>query len=454
MLTTNTNLPTETKNQLNEHVIHLFEVESVSTFARRINKEAFDIAELAEFRRKIGLDQRARVQDQPMNSRAEIVMLGIDDMEYLHSMNVPASNLTVRNFCTSDNRTMVYGDSNVGKSFFMQNIALGCATGTQSFFLTAAPASKIAYLDGELGESFFPRLRQIYDGNSSQYIKENLKVIPLRGISLVNQATQEQVLNKLKIFNPNIVIIDNLIALLPEAVKGNINCLLSFVYNVEHTGAAVIIVHHTEKNAKTYKGSIELAALCQNVIHLEGRDQIKERFKKDGLEMPLSLSCAIEAPQNGPVIAMIVEKCKVCPELERQPHYYYLPINGKWQRIGMDELVDEEGEELTSEPTSVEDHMATANSLDADENTRNQQDKAIKLPPDERNLFEFMQRHPGGVKRTEIDEALGWRENKSRDVLNSLIEKDIAARQNEGKKRFYMLTPDAKNIICSSSDLI
>ncbi len=355
-------------------------------------------------------------------------------------------------------RTLVYGDSNVGKSYVLQCIALGYSTGNPSFFFFATSPSKVVYIDGEMADSFFSRLNQLHDGNNEQYLKDNLKVIPSRGISLTYESIQNNILNNLKFFKPALVIIDNLISLLPDAVKGNTNNLLSFVRNIESIGAAVIIVHHTGKDAKTYKGAIELVALCQNVIHLKGRKQITEEFEKENLKMSLPLARAIESRENGPVISMLVEKCKVCPALERQPHYYCLPIDGKWERINVN--VADDSEELAREaldnvaaktesgdemdtarvvpgvPISVA-HQAADDGADVVDSTCDQQNQAAMLPPDERKMFQCIQANPGGVKRTEIDDALGWSESKTRGVLNSLIGQGIVERCGRGKGQFY-----------------
>lgn len=72
---------------------------------------------------------------------------------------------------------------------------------------------------------------------------------------------------------------------------------------METLGIDVIVLHHAGKADENFKGPVDLVSLCQNVIHLEGRNQL---VGDDGLLSELTGALG----EDGPVVRMTIEKCK------------------------------------------------------------------------------------------------------------------------------------------------
>lgn len=306
-------------------VINLNNVESVSALARYIRNHSVMNKDI--------MISKSTEDSHEHNRDQEFKLLSLDDMQSLHSTHVSSSDVTMRDLFKASQRTMIFGDTNVGKSYIAQCMALSISSGTECFCFSKSKPSKVVYLDGEMGDTFIPRLKMLGGGELNPLVKQNLKGIPLRGGDESSPQNKEIVINELESFSPYVVIIDNIISLFGEAVKGNVVHLKSFVEELEKKGIAVVLVHHTSKSAETYKGPIELAALCQNVIHLKSRAQIVEEFAKEARSVPPRMAALMEAKEIGPLVSMTFTKCKICPELEKEQHYFYLPINGQWSRL-------------------------------------------------------------------------------------------------------------------------
>jgi len=402
--------------------IDLLRIECVSALARRINEKSVPYE-----RKEISLQQKT-IQDGRSAIEDMVRPRSFDEMASSACINISSDKLTIKDFFTSNYRTMVYGDSNVGKSFFMQQLALSCATGAPAFFLSASAPAKVMYIDGEMDKSFKIRMNQLLNGKESTMLNENLKVIQARGLSLSNTEVREAVLNELRKFNPDLVITDNIFSFLPEAVKGNTESMLDFVRAIEKIRAAAAFVHHTGKDGKSFKGAVELAALCQNVIHLKGKEQIKEAFLKEECQIPLPLAAAIDDKQNGTVISVEVEKCKASPELEGKPQFYRLPMGGIWTPITI-------GDEKEAAPTASEVNQVAEETEDT---SCTQHTESPELTEEEQEIIKYV-KEKGRITNGDVRKLFGCEHSKASNLLTGLHKKGILVRRPKGRETYYNL---------------
>lgn len=125
---------------------------------------------------------------------------------------------------------------------------------------------------------------------------------------------------------------------------------------------------------------------------------------------------------KGPLVRLIIEKTKVAPHLLHESIILFLPVDETWQQISEWPAMPSN----TSQQSGIDDVAAC-----------DKTHEFAALPPDERDAMQFIWPLKGGVKRKDIDEHCGWEEQKSMDVLNSLIEKEFVIPFGEGKGRIY-----------------
>ena len=61
------------------------------------------------------------------------------------------------------------------------------------------------------------------------------------------------------------------------------------------------------------------------------------------------------------------------------------------------------------------------------------------LSPDQRQVLEILKK--GSAKREKIQDETGFGEDKTRDLLNSLIELGLVSREGQGKGTYYTQIP-------------
>lgn len=423
------------------HEISLERIECVSALARYIGRHSV-----------LFVNPSTINSHDPQSSNSgddeDFKLLSIDEMEYLHSSHASSSEVTLADLFRPSQRTMMFGDSNVGKSYVMQYIALAFATGEACFCFHKSKPARIVYLDGELGDSFVPRLIMLNGGDLNSLVRKNLKVMTLRGMSLDNLGSKEAIIHKIEGFSPNLVIADNIISLFGEAVKGNVAPLKSFVEMLEKAEIAVALVHHTGKTAETYKGPIELEALCQNVIHLKGRTQIEDEFSKEGMPVPPRMAALKGAKDIGPVVSMSFKKCKICPELEKFKNYYYLPINGQWSPLCLErestpfygvknDAVDihPNAKLLVAENLTSDTSMICDGSHDTGTNFI--ANPPVELIDEQRRILEAAEKSK--ITNASVRTLIRCSESKASNLLKDLVDMKLLRRLGSGRSTEYTI---------------
>lgn len=422
--------------------IKLGQIECVSALARHISEHS----ELLESPTNSRADQQSL--DSVDNEVSKLLTL--DEVESLSSAHVSSSEVNLIDLFKASQRTMLFGDTNVGKSFFAQELALSISSGAECFCFSKSKPAKVVYLDGEMGDTFVPRLKMLCGCELNPLVKQNLKVKPLRGEDVSVPKNKEHLINELESFLPSVVFIDNIISLFDEAVKGRVDPLKLFVETLEKNGIAVVLVHHTSKSAETYKGPIELAALCQNVIHLKSRAQIVEAFAKEDRGVPPRMAALMGAKDVGPLVSMSFSKCKICPELEKETHYYYLPINGQWTSLNLDEAlvtptdlknVCGTGDNPNPELTEVEEEILEAVRVyekAADTGTKAMATPVVELTDEQQQVLEAAKKSP--ISNKVVRNILNCSESKATNILCKLCQANYLRRTGQGPTTKYYLS--------------
>lgn len=324
---------------------------------------------------------------------------------------------------TPQYKTLIWGCSNAGKSWVAIQLALAMAGGFKAFGLAAMAPRRICYLDGEVGgEDFKERCDQLLQGNpdAQVLVNQNLSVLPQSGLNILDTACSQKIIEQLCHEKADVLVIDNLLSLAPSAAKSNANGLFNFVGQVEQAGIAVIIVHHSGKDGTNFKGPSELASLSQNVIGLEGRDQLANQ---EGQSPELEEACQAD----GPVVRMTVTKCKAAPQLERKSCIYHLPVGGGWRHI--EGFLADAGqtptpEALNSMSKAMEFPVIPPRNVDMG-----------SLSPDEEKVFNELKKQKSS--RSELETRTGLKADKLSGILRKLQDRGLIVKEGNGKATYY-----------------
>lgn len=331
--------------------------------------------------------------------------------------------LTLGVLITHRYTTLIWAPTNVGKSFVAIQLSLALATGGTAFGLPAMSPRRVCYLDGEAGEGDFKaRCEQLLQENSDdrENVGQNLRVLSLPGSNILEEACSQKIIEQLRNVKADVLVIDNLLALAPSAAKSNADGLFKFVREVQRAGVAVVIVHHSGKDGTNFKGPSDLASLSQNVIRLEGRDQLASQ---EGRSAEVDEACRA----SGLVVRLFVEKCKALPQLEQTACTYHLPVGGGWRHIEgflADVGQSPMSEGLSSEPRAVEPPVVPTRDVDMD-----------SLSPDEEKVFSALKEKKSS--RSELETRTGLKADKLGGILRNLSDREIIIREGRGKSTYY-----------------
>lgn len=401
-------------------------LELPSQLVARIRREAIPIEDMASWKKNVLLLEKAPIcieEGQSCQTDFEIVTFEMLPDVVPREDDVPVA---VRQMFTPQYTTLIWGASNAGKSWLGIELATSLTTGTPYLYFTASAPCKLCYLDGEVGSDFKPRVNQLLQGREEFFplLNKNLFVISAKGgFNILDKKMQESLIGRLQEARVEYMIIDNLLSLAPAASKSNATPLFDFIHRVEKLGIGVIVLHHAGKTGKDFKGPVDLASLCQNVIHLEGRDQLEGEVTKghegDGEWLSPELAGALE--EDGPVVRMTIEKCKVAPEIERREMVYKLPVGGIWEFV--------EGD--LSAPT-----RKSSDSPIAEGTPENLPVDSAPLPPDALKLLDALAAGRS-YSRIDLEKTTGFTEKQTRKALKVLLDIKLVSREGEGKSTYY-----------------
>lgn len=419
----------EMQNNVLAKTTNLDTLELPSQLVARIRREAIPIEDMASWKKNVLLLEKAPIcieGEQSCQTDFEIVTFEMLPDVVPREDDVPVA---VRQMFTPQYTTLIWGASNAGKSWMGINLAISLTTGTPYLYFTASDPCNLCYLDGEVGSDFKPRVNQLLQGREDflPLLNKNLFVISAKGgFNILGEETQKILMDKLQQSEVKCIVIDNLLSLAPTASKSNSTPLFDFIHRIEKLGIGVIVLHHAGKTGKDFKGPVDLASLCQNVIHLEGRDQLIKEINKDdeGDDQPLNQDLAEALEGDGPVVRMTIEKCKIAPELERRKMVYKLPVGGIWKFVegDMPGLALDGSNEY---PERAGDKQPAVNG----NLTKNQQ-----------TVYAFFEHHPEkDIMNKDIQNLLGVKEGASRNALKDLERMGYIERLGKDNQTIYRL---------------
>lgn len=412
----------EARNMLDQKMIDMSDYERVTMLAKHITDMAIPEDGLQDFIEEYNLDTNGKDNISRKEHKIEFspwyILDNIDK-------NINGQ-IKTRHFFSPENTTLIYGPSDIGKSWFAMQIAISLATGREFFDQAASKPVKVFYLDGEVGNDFARRILQLskgFDEHERALLNQNLLVRAFADSKELLERS-EQILNVLKKAKPHVLLMDNILSLASQAWRGNSDRLFDFLRQIKAIGISPIIVHHTCKNGDTYLGSVSLESLSQNILRLEdARGSTFDMLDAEKSRFCVESETLFEAEADkGPFVRVCLLKTKVAPHWLKESILVWLPIDKSWRQLTkwpeVSCLAENKGE--------VDDVIDAA-----------VEKEIVSLPPDERKVAQFIFSNPGGVKRKDLDEKFGWREQKSMQVINMLKDNGYVVSEGAGKGCIY-----------------
>jgi len=187
-------------------------------------------------------------------------------------------------FIKDGDATMIYSPSGVGKSFYVIGIAVAIAGGGKFLGYEAPKPKKVLYIDGEMSKwQLQTRIRASLDDLNRELVYKNLTIanrelseclFPDLGNKEHISFIHKEILNS----GYDVVIFDNFSTLAlnieDENSAGSFNPTLELIQELKASGVLPILVHHSNKNGGSYRGTTKIEAIFSNIISLEKSNSI------------------------------------------------------------------------------------------------------------------------------------------------------------------------------------
>lgn len=177
---------------------------------------------------------------------------------------------------------MVWAAPGVGKTMWALSAALAMAGGGSFLGWEAERPFKVLYIDGEMPEQDLrDRLAMLIEavpGIDREEARKNLKLMAKQAQEpgayfpeLSDEDNWPLLSNMLRERAYDIVILDNLSTLAfldDENSSAAVNPVIKFLSEMKQSGIACIVIHHSNKNGKDYRGSSNLATTFEIIVGL------------------------------------------------------------------------------------------------------------------------------------------------------------------------------------------
>lgn len=200
----------------------------------------------------------------------------------LLALDTPAPESLLAPWLTDSHLAMVYSASGVGKTFFTLSVALAVAGGGEFLGWVASRPRKVLVVDGEMDlrdlKSRAALLMPAIGGDPAATLS-NLILVAQQGQDLAvefpdlaTEEGQDEILAIIGEEEPELVILDNfstLVEVEDENAAASFNPIMKFMRRLKQGGKSVILVHHSRKDDKSWRGSQKMSVVFNSIVHLQ-----------------------------------------------------------------------------------------------------------------------------------------------------------------------------------------
>jgi len=199
-------------------------------------------------------------------------------------------NYLIKRWIDNDAISMVYGDSNCGKSFFALNMAFHVAAGVR-WQEQRVKQGKVLYVAAEGGRGFSKRVKALEKAKPELYEagKDHLFLLPLQ-VDLHAAEDPKAIIDGSPIQDVDLLVIDTLAMSMGAGNENDAAAMGQFISNLNllkaHFKCHVMIIHHTGKdNAKGARGHSSLRAAVDTEIELTKAGDVRMAQTKKQRDM-------------------------------------------------------------------------------------------------------------------------------------------------------------------------
>lgn len=235
------------------------------------------------------------------------------------------SNYLIHNWLGTGGLSILYGPSNSGKTFVAVDLAAHVASGFH-WRGNKVRSGPVVYVAGEGGAGIRNRIAAIRQARQMLRASAGLHLLPTH-LDLFGQEDAPALCSSMPVAKAGLIVIDTMARSMGAGDENSARDVAQFVRNCdfirERTGAHVLIVHHSGKNAEAgARGSSALRAAVDTEIAISDR-QIFCAKQRD-MEVPSRLffdlqSVELGVDQDGdPVTSAVVVQADV-PAMKAKP---------------------------------------------------------------------------------------------------------------------------------------
>ncbi len=259
--------------------------------------------------------------------------------------------------------------------------------------------------------------------------------------SLADYGFREGLSNYLQKNECRFVFFDNLSALMGDKLNyGNFSDeVLEWVKKLQRHDHCVVFVHHKSEDAAANqhgvnaRGSHLFTTLARTFIGLVSSAEIlNDALGTEDIQKA--------AAQDGLTVGLRFDVSKPAPILEKKTFWLHLPLgDSEWEFLA---ATGADGQKIELPMGAATTGVGAANNK---EDSQPVPGAAPSVPaehdlsPDQRQVLEILQK--GSAKREKIQDETHFGEDKTRDLLNSLIELGLVSREGQGKGTYYTQIP-------------
>ncbi len=390
-------------------------LEDPALLLKKIEREALSVDEYKKWRKAITTPEVA-----PGEASGELCLASMSEIMATRQM-MPKQPLSWERLFSQSSYVMLWGPTNSYKSHVTAKIACGLAGGHEVFGLSTMGKHRVAYYDGENDEEALCEIIARVGENSSL---ENL---------LFQKAHMNLLKNKEKVFedlrrqNVDIVIIDNVSSLIPEATHGGTGFYTDFAEELKKLGIAMLLVHHANKTGQA-RGDNTLENLCKTIFYVKtvGEGDL------ENVDACFSNSVRQALQKGNAVVQLSVKKWKqgawhptLMLEHDENAQRFEL-LAGTWEK---------RAPEHSEQPINP-DTESTPNSREQVAETQQEMGKDASLSPDANRVLKAVEKGIS-VSRQEIEDVTGLSKSKTIQCLSKLVSEKRLAKCGQGKGTYY-----------------
>ncbi len=204
------------------------------------------------------------------------------DLDNLLGLDLPARDYLIDPWLKQFESAMIWAPAGVGKTMFCLSLALAIAGGGEFLGWKARKPRKVLVFDGEMSiHDLQERLRMLagtIGGLDMAAAGKNLKLCSRQDQDpdvhfpdFGTERSQKGVLDYARRAGFDLVILDNLSTLASvddENSAAAIGPVIKFLMQLKQSNIACIVVHHSNKSGKEYRGSTNLATTFEVILGL------------------------------------------------------------------------------------------------------------------------------------------------------------------------------------------